>query len=167
MAKAKWSSKEVRKSTVKTVKQAEQKPFVFLKDIDILVGIDPGTSTGFAVKEKGVLVSVETLTIVEAILRVHALEARALALGLRMLVRLEDAHLRDNFGGSGPEKWQGAGSIKRDCTIWKTELQRRGIEFQVIHPKNVRETTAKQFEQLCGWKKRSSEHAREAAWMII
>ena len=138
-----------------------------MKDVDILVGIDPGTSTGFAVKEKGVLVSVETLTIVEAILRVHALEAKALALGLRLLVRLEDAHLRENFAGTGPEKWQGAGSIKRDCTIWKTELKRRDIDFQVVHPKNVRETTAKQFEQLCGWVKRTSIHAREAAWMII
>lgn len=145
----------------------EEQTFVFVKDVDIMVGIDPGTNTGFAVKECGVLVSVETLTIVEAILRVHALEAKALALGMRLFVRLEDAHLRENFGGSGAEKWQGAGSIKRDCTIWKTELQRRGIQFQAVHPKNVRATTQKQFEQLCGWNKQTSIHAREAAWMIL
>lgn len=135
--------------------------------IDVLIGIDPGTNTGFAVKENGVLIQVETLSIIEAILRVHAFEAMCLAHSWSILVRIEDARQRTYFGKTGSEKWKGAGSIMRDCSIWEDEMQRRAIPFQMVHPKNVKETTPAQFEQLCGWNKRTSIHAREAAWMII
>lgn len=134
---------------------------------DVLIGIDPGTNTGFAWKEQGVLKEIKTTTIIEAILLVHAIEARCLSLGLSLLVRIEDARLRTFFGKSGSEKWKGAGSIMRDCSIWEDEMTRRAIPFQMVHPKDVKETTPQQFEQLCGWGKRTSIHAREAAWMII
>ncbi len=140
---------------------------VFKHNHDVLIGIDPGTNTGFAVKEKGVLVRVETMTIIEAIMAVHSYEAKCLSLGWSMLLRIEDARLRTFFGKTGSEKWKGAGSIIRDCSIWEDEMNRRSIPFQMVHPKNVRATDAKQFEQLCGWSKRTSIHAREAAWMII
>ena len=133
----------------------------------VICGIDPGTHTGFAVKEFGVLIRVETMTIIEAILSVHALEAFCLAHSCNLLVRIEDARLRTYFGNTGKEKWKGAGSIMRDCSIWEDEMNRRSIQYQMVHPKTVKETTAKQFEQLCGWTKRTSIHAREAAWMII
>lgn len=150
-----------------TSKGSQKNAPVFVGRYNVLVGIDPGTKTGFAWKENGVLKQVETLTIIEAILQVHALEAFCLARDYTLMVRIEDARLRTYFGKSGAEKWKGAGSIMRDCSIWEDEMQRRSIPFQMVHPKNVKETTPAQFEQLCGWDKRTSIHAREAAWMII
>ena len=164
-----WTKKQFSAQTAKKKKAnvPEKATPVFVGRYDVLIGIDPGTHTGFALKESGVLQAVETLTIIEAILRVHSLEAYCLARSLTIMVRIEDARLRTYFGETGPEKWKGAGSIMRDCSIWEDELTRRAIPFQMVHPKTVKETTAKQFEQLCGWTKRTSIHAREAAWMII
>ena len=134
---------------------------------DVLIGIDPGTKTGFAVKNFGVFTNVETKTIIEAILALHAIVSECNRSGRSILVRVEDARKRTFFGDSGSERWKGAGSIMRDCSIWEDELIRMGILFEFVHPKNVKATTAEQFKQLCGWDKRTSIHAREAAWLIL
>ena len=134
---------------------------------DVLIGIDPGTKTGFAVKHCGTFTNVETKTIVEAIFALHAIASECKRAGRSILVRIEDARKRTFFGESGPERWKGAGSIMRDCSIWEAELDRIGVPFELVHPKNVKATTAEQFKQLCGWDKRTSIHAREAAWLIL
>jgi len=129
----------------------------------IEIGIDPGTNTGVAVKYCGTWHTVATMTIIEAIdlVRGWVLEEEAI------FVRFEDARLRKWFGKSGPEKWKGAGSIMRDCAIWEETLTALGIPFEKVAPKDVKETTAEQFEKLTGWKGRTSIHAREAAWLIL
>jgi hypothetical protein len=132
----------------------------------VLIGIDPGTKTGVAVKENGKLIRVETMTIFQAIEVVLAWERTCLALDKPLLVRVEDARLRTYFGNTGREILQGAGSVKRDCAIWQEVLEERAIHHQFVHPQNVKATTAKQFEQITGWKKQTSIHAREAAWLV-
>ena len=129
----------------------------------IEIGIDPGTNTGVAVKYCGTWHTVATMTIIEAIdlVRGWVLEEEAI------FVRFEDARLRKWFGKSGPEKWKGAGSIMRDCVIWEETLTALGVPFEKVAPKDVKETTAEQFEKLTGWKGRTSIHAREAAWLIL
>lgn len=129
-----------------------------------MIGVDPGTHTGIAIRTEGEFKSIRTTTIIEAIELVCKLHR---AYEGKIFVRIEDARLRTFFGKTGPEKWKGAGSIMRDCTIWETEMKRQGINFEMVHPKNVKATTAKQFEALTGWKDRTSIHAREAAWMIL
>ena len=83
------------------------------------------------------------------------------------LVRIEDARQRTWFGNTGPEKWKGAGSIGRDCAIWEETLSKLKIPFELVHPKQVKATTAEQFKRLTGWTGRTSIHAREAAWLVI
>lgn len=128
------------------------------------VGIDPGTNTGIAVKYDGVFSQVRTVTICEAIEEVKRLHTE---FGNRLTLRIEDARLRTYFGKAGREQLMGAGSIKRDCNIWEEEMTRLCIRFQMVHPKNVKATTAEQFKKLTGWADRTSIHAREAAWMVI
>lgn len=129
-----------------------------------MVGIDPGTNTGIAIREGKEWKSIQTLSIIEAIeivVRLHIAYAGS------VVVRIEDARLRTYFGKTGPEKWKGAGSIIRDCRIWEAEMERQGIRVEWVHPKDVKATTAEQFKKLTGWEGRTSIHAREAAWMII
>jgi hypothetical protein len=129
----------------------------------IEIGIDPGTNTGVAVRYCGTWHTIATMTIIEAIdlVRGWTLEEETI------LVRFEDARLRTWFGKSGPEKWKGAGSIMRDCAIWEETLTALGIPFEKVPPKEVKETTAAQFQKLTGWKTRTSIHAREAAWLVL
>ena len=134
------------------------------KQYHTMIGIDPGTNTGVAIKLNGNLVGVETMTIIEAI---QCVTGWAENQKDDVLVRIEDARLRTFFGSSGSEMWKGAGSIMRDCKIWEDEMKRQGINVEFVHPKNVKATTADYFKKLTGWRYRTSIHAREAAWMII
>ena len=130
-----------------------------------IIGIDPGTHTGVAIKEGGMLKIVETGKIWWAINLVHEW-AEYHGKG-NTLVRIEDARKRTWFGNTGAEKYKGAGSIARDCAIWEETLTELGIPFQLVHPKNVKATTADHFKRLTGWTGRTSIHAREAAWMVL
>lgn len=130
-----------------------------------LIGIDPGTHTGIAIKESGLFRIIETLTIFEALNLTH--EWFEYHGANNTLVRIEDARQRTWFGNTGPEKWKGAGSIGRDCAIWEETLSKLKIPFELVHPKQVKATTAEQFKRLTGWAGRTSIHAREAAWLVI
>lgn len=160
-----WKSKDV--AAIGAKRGAAYWSPVIEKNNSVLIGVDPGKNTGIAVKECGNFVSIETKTIFQAIEIVRAWEVRCLALDMPLFVIIEDARLRAYFGKSGREKLQGAGSVKRDCSIWQEVLEELSIPHRFVHPKNVKATTAKQFEQITGWNKKTSIHAREAAWLII
>ncbi len=134
------------------------------KHYRVMAGIDPGTKTGLAIKCDGLLMVITTTNIIDAVKLVKEWHGYH---GADMLVRIEDARMRQFFGDSGFEKWQGAGSVKRDCRIWEKELIKMGVDYEFVHPKNVKATTAAQFNQLTGCIVRTSIHAREAAWLII
>ena len=132
----------------------------------IRVGIDPGTHTGFAAwcDDLKKLVSVKTLAIHEAMDEVLQLH-RA---GQLHSVTFEDARLRTWFGAKGKEALQGAGSIKRDCAIWADFLGSHGIAYRSIKPQaGATKWTAEQFRRLTGWEGRTSEHARDAALLVV
>ena len=169
-----WKSKDIaanlippKKGELKSVRSKAYWSPVIEKNNSVLIGIDPGTNTGIAVKERDKFVSIETKTIFQAIEIVRAWEVRCLALDMPLFVTIEDARLRTYFGKSDREKLQGAGSVKRDCAIWQEVLEELSIPHRFVHPKNVKATTAKQFEQITGWTKQTSIHAREAAWLIV
>ncbi len=134
---------------------------------DVLIGIDTGTNTGIAIKEKGKWVLIETKTIYQAIKTVESYERRCLMLGMSLFVRVEDARQRTWFGNTGKERLKGAGSVERDCAIWEEFLTDLGIPFEMVHPKNVKETNPDYFAKITGWSGRTSKHSREAAWMIL
>lgn len=149
----------------KTTTTTGPTPYILARqktDFKYLAGIDPGTSTGLAVKKRGEFILIKTVTIIEAILFLKKLAATD-----TVFVKIEDARLRTFFGKSGPEKWKGAGSIKRDCNIWEEAMEHLGIPYEMIHPKHVKETTGPYFKQITKWPGVTSKHSREAAWMIL
>ena len=103
-------------------------------------------------------------------LKIHEVmnEVRQAAEFVSVLVRFEDARLRTWYGSdTHGEKKKGAGSVERDCSIWQDFLDDLAVDYDRVHPKDVKATTAEQFKQLTGYSGRTSIHAREAAWMVI
>lgn len=147
------------------------KPRVLRKRKEIkrtLIGIDPGVKTGFAVwscKEQR-LIRVETLTIIHAMDEVKKL----LIPGVNLEIWFEDARLRKWFGDDPKKvkaKLQGAGSIKRDCSVWQEFCDMHEIKYKAIAPgKGQTKWPADYFRKVTGWTARTSEHARDAATLI-
>jgi len=83
-------------------------------------------------------------------------------------VIFEDARQRKWFGGSGKEKWQGAGSIKRDCTIWEDYLRYIGVPF-IARPPTAGGTKydADHFARITKWSGVTNNHARDAAMIVF
>lgn len=133
----------------------------------IIIGIDPGTKTGFAYKNLKTqeYIAIKTLNVLEAIqlakdlIEQHGKENTYLV--------FEDARQRKWFGKSGREKLQGAGSIKRDCAIWEKFCEGAGIRWKAQAPKKgATKYSADYFKRITGWQGRTSEHARDAAILI-
>ena len=134
----------------------------------VLVGIDTGRHTGFAVwdTEKRQLDFVDTIPIHEALLRIWS-QRHA-----NVEVYFEDARQRKWYGTKTAKedrnKLQGAGSVKRDSTIWEDALKDWGIPFHAVAPKhNTTKMTPEFFRSLTGWKGRTSEHSRDAAMLVF
>ncbi len=131
----------------------------------LLIGIDPGVKTGLAVwnLEAQRFQSIESCTILEAIEIVATLHR-----GEDIEVWFEDARLRKWFGKKGREALQGAGSIKRDCSIWEDALTRAGIKFKAIPPmRNITKVDAKLFARMTGITSPTNEHSRDAAMLVF
>ena len=132
----------------------------------IHIGIDPGVRTGYAAwrDDDQRLISCTSMAIHEAMAEV----LRIRDLGVLHSVTFEDARLRTWFGQAGREQLQGAGSIKRDCTIWADFLGAHGIAYRGIKPQpGCTKWTAEQFRRLTGWAQRTNEHARDAALLVV
>ena len=133
----------------------------------IYIGIDPGTHTGVAVwdSKEGKFLSLETMPIHRAmdLVRMARDDNEAIQ------VIFEDARLRTWFGkGNVSAKAQGAGSVKRDCSIWEDFLTDLEIPFLTTKPGNVAtKVTPSWFRKLTGWEGRCSEHARDAAMLVF
>lgn len=128
------------------------------------IGIDPGTHTGLAVWKDGRLETCVTTTITKAmdIVRKEASEGE-------VFVRCEDARKRKWIPAEkGRAVLQGVGSVKRDCSIWETFLTELGVEFEMLPPqKGMTKIDANYFKALSGFDGKTSEHARDAAMLVI
>lgn len=131
------------------------------------IGIDPGKFTGFAewhINAK-IFTSIKTLQLHEALIELK----KHIDLGLKIKVYMEDARKRKWFGKNANQKQQGAGSIKRDCTIIEDACKDWGIELVLIDPKNLKGLTKlsqEQFQKITGYNSRTSQHGRDAAMMV-
>lgn len=137
----------------------------------IWIGIDPGTHTGLAVwdDKKKELSYLETLPIHRALRKVQKFYMDNHGL-FDIMVIFEDARQRTWFGQdkNTNAKLQGAGSIKRDCSIWEDFLTDYEIPFRAIPPiKGGTKVSDKYFKMLTGWKGKTSNHARDAAMLVI
>lgn len=132
-----------------------------------LVGIDTGVRTGFAVWNTASrsLERVETMPIHRAMFEVLKMRDEN---PYGLAVYFEDARLRKWFGRKGREALQGAGSVKRDAGIWEDFLRDEGIRGYPVAPKNnATKLSAEAFAGITGWRKRCSEHARDAAMLVF
>ncbi|MHA3078801.1 hypothetical protein [Acinetobacter sp. ANC 5502] len=135
----------------------------------ILIGIDTGVNTGFAVAidrgHGGELIQVVSLSITQATERVKELLKDYGQDALQVFI--EDPRLRTWFTG-GREKAQGVGSVKRDAQIWEDFCKENQIAYKLIHPKNnMTKSKAETFQKLTGWAGRTNEHARDAAMLVF
>ena len=137
-------------------------------DEGIYIGIDCGVNTGIAIIENGCYTLVKTVSILQAHRIVLEYKEKAGANNSNLLVVIENPILRKHFGQTGRERLQGAGSIKRDYSIWVEFLTFNGIKYQDIAPKDVGSyfDNEDNFKASTQWKHRSSKHGRDASMMI-
>jgi len=133
----------------------------------LIAGIDPGVNTGLALWDTQTrkLVDVETTNIIEAMERLRNCKAA----GSLQRIVIEDARLRTGwFGPRAKFSQQGAGSVKRDASIWTEFAEFLGVPLKSVSPKDKgAKVNAEQFAKLTGWAGRTSEHGRDAAMLIV
>jgi hypothetical protein len=138
------------------------------KPYQVVIGIDSGTKTGFAQYDKRQkrFTVIETVKIHTAMFRIRELHAA----GTPLLVVVEDAR-QATFNRSNSKdmhRAQGAGSVKRDAAIWQDFLDDENIQYLLRRPDKAKtKWPAKVFQQATGFTGRTSEHARDAAIMIL
>lgn len=134
----------------------------------IEIGIDPGVTTGIAIASEGEYVE---------ILSTDILEAMDIILKYKNIgpvkVTIEDPTLWKDPSylkgfKSSVHRAQGAGSIKRDFSIWETFFKRHNIYYTTKSPKAVGNMFANKdtFTAATGWTKSTNIHSREAAKLI-
>lgn len=138
----------------------------------LVVGVDPGKNTGFAIWDT----VMKRFTVIKT-LKIHRAMERILALKSScaddVLVRIEDARMRKWFGDTSSEvarmKKQGAGSVKRDCTIWEDFCKDYQIRYELVAPGTFRSGKDEMaFIRITGLKDiQTSEHGRDAAMLVF
>ena len=131
----------------------------------MLIGIDPGVATGYAEwdRQAGGFLAIKSMPIHLAMLRVQ----EHMTAGRIEGVAWEDARLRTWFGTKGAEALQGAGSIKRDCTIWSDYLAHLKCPRRAVKPQaGATKWDADTFRRVTGWPGRTNEHGRDAALLV-
>ena len=137
------------------------------KQYKYAIGIDTGVHTGFAlwdIQEQR-LITCETMQIDEAMESVMFIFASH----KNIIVIIEDARLRKFFKGENmAAKQQGAGSVKRDAKIWEDYLTRLRIDFKLVNPTSQKtKITDEYFKKISKYNGRTSNHARDAAMLVL
>lgn len=134
----------------------------------IFIGIDPGTKTGIAVwdcdrkqfeliKTCGIIAAMRA---VELLIKASDFEVKS--------ILIEDARKRKWFGKNALEKAQGAGSVKRDCSIWEEFCISLNAPFLFKAPSaGTTKLSSAHFAKLSGYTGKTSIHARDAAMLVI
>lgn len=131
-------------------------------------GIDPGVTTGVAVYSRNdkQIYFLETMKIHKALDWVDNWVRQHRG---KMFIKVEDA--RQAVHGRKEKNYaiaQGAGSVKRDAQIWEDFLKDINADFVMVKPnKLLTKWNAEKFNTKTGWKKKSNEHARDAALLVI
>jgi hypothetical protein len=132
----------------------------------MLLGIDPGVTTGIArwCASNEQLLSVGSMTILQAMDAVYDDRTQT------GLVILEDCREMRIGGGKtfgDTARLQGVGSVKRDCQIWCDFLADNQIPFITQKPNpTLTKWKADRFKATTGWQKLTNEHARDAAMLV-
>ena len=133
----------------------------------VIIGVDTGTKTGFAVNQDGNLIELATYGIIKAMHR--ASEYHDL-FDEPVLVCIEDTRQRKWVRQDvGRERLKGVGSVNRDGAIWEEFCEYHDIPYLLVPPAHLQgltKMTEKDFRERTGWTgKRCREHARDAGMM--
>jgi len=133
-----------------------------------IIGIDPGTKTGIAVYSPtdrkitycATVGIVKAMQIVMAYIDVNFPPVELI---------FEDARKRRWIPKkTGRERLQGAGSIKRDSSIWQEFCEFHHISYSAVPPKaGMTKINSDIFRKITGWTGRTSEHSRDAAMIVF
>ena len=131
---------------------------------DYYIGIDTGTHTGLAIwnskEHKFDLIKTDKIHVIIDIVKEYVFNKS-------VFIRVEDARKRKWFGQNSNAKLQGAGSVKRDCTIWEDFLTYINAEFEMVDPTNNRtKLNAEQFKLITKYKGQTNDHNRDAAMLV-
>lgn len=134
----------------------------------VYIGIDPGVKTGISYINGSKKVA-KTMAIHNAINFIIDLSNK----DIEAHIRVEDARKRKWFGSNAKLKQQGAGSVKRDCSIWEDFLNQinknsnNKITFEMLHPvKGGTKISKEMFKKITGITSATSEHARDAFMLV-
>jgi hypothetical protein len=128
------------------------------------IGIDPGTKTGIAIwntsSQEFILIETVKIHVALEIVLKHFIKGNI----SEIEVVCEDAR---RLGGSGVKE-QGAGSIKRDCSIWEDFCHDHGIPIRFIRPnkRSLLKVDKDWFKMQIGWIKTTTTHSRDAAMLV-
>lgn len=128
------------------------------------IGIDCGKNTGLAVWN-----SIEKNFELILTLPIHqALDLIKEYPKEDIFLFIENPHTYVPFGGRVQTGMlQGAGSVKRDYTIWKDFCEDYKISYKGTRvQKGMKKLPAKDFKEITGWEGRTSVHARDAAMIV-
>ena len=136
------------------------------------IGIDPGEHTGVAIwdAEAKCFVDIFTTTAASAILHIWH---NYVGWNKHTTIVFEDARKRkylprETSNAEYRGKLMGAGSVKRDCTIWEEFCKAYNFDHQAVPPsKGLTKWGADYFEKITGWTGRTSNHARDAALLVF
>lgn len=137
----------------------------------ICVGVDPGQHTGIAVWDTSTrqFIEIRTTGIVSAMDYLTELHKEKKI----MLLVFEDARQRtwiprERDIRQVKGRAMGAGSVKRDCSIWEEWCSARGIQFIASRPKTgMTKLTDAYFRGITGYDRRTNEHGRDAAMLVF
>ena len=137
----------------------------------IVVGIDPGMHTGLAVWDTSTrqFLDIRCFTIVAAM---DYLDELSLERGIGLVV-FEDARQRtwiprERDIRQVKGRAMGAGSVKRDCSIWEEWCEARSIQYIASRPKTgMTKLTDAYFRGITGYDRRTNEHGRDAAMLVF
>jgi hypothetical protein len=147
------------------MKEQTQKP-------RFVIGIDPGSNTGWASwdrTEKN-FVDIRTMSPAQTIIELHKL----LPMKSAIEVVCEDARLRKWYGDadkrqarSGPGIREGVGAVKARCADIEEACKILGIPCRMVKPTaGASKWTADYFKEVTGWQGRTNEHGRDAAILV-
>jgi hypothetical protein len=132
---------------------------------DSIIGIDPGVNTGIAIWnfKKKEFENMFSASILKAMQKIEIYSVFG-----DNLFMIENPNLRKWYGSNSNSKLQGAGSIKRDYSIWMEWFKMNDLTFKELDPKNIRtKVNSDSFKKLTGWNERTNEHSRDAAMMVF
>lgn len=146
-----------------------------MKNKSIYIGIDPGVDTGICIwdADKKVIVDLITLnfwSVIDLVLYYQKLKDTVLT------VVVEDPNLnkaihwnqKKSVGGlnAATKIAQNVGMNKKEASLILQYLKINDFQYKAIKP-TARKVTASYFKQLTGYEKRTNQHCRDAAMLVI